>query len=75
MAREEDVERGVRVGMGSLRCGEGVVRDMGLKPCPTTRSLVLALWFHLGLVLVVVVDDWVDIREDGRGVGVGDGDV
>lgn len=77
MARDEDVDRGVRagVGTGSLRYGDGVVRDIGLKPCPVTRSLVLALLFHLGLVLAVV--DWVEIREceRGVGVGVGDGDV
>lgn len=41
-------------GVGSFRYEEGVVQERGLKWWPTTKSIVLALEFHRGLLLTGV---------------------
>jgi hypothetical protein len=79
MGREEDRDRfvirdAVRDVVPGLRWGDGVVRESGLKLWPTSRPLVLALPFHGGRLSTTRLFE-ADIREEARGVGVGDGDV
>lgn len=51
----EALEGGRDSGVVVRRCGEGVVRDKGLKLCPTTVPCMLPLELHLGLPSIVVI--------------------
>ena len=63
------VVRRVRAGVASLRYGEGVVTDSGLKLWPTMVSRMFVLEFHRGL-LTGVSEPGVMERLDRAGVAV-----